>query len=172
MFGKTTLSDKMKNEAVSLGLCAQWTAEWDENSTKEAMVEKFIKGIDFCVARDWPSVKVIKDKFGDVIHDYGVYADENVVLRNPSKMIVLCGDCTVDMSLDNTATCEIYVRHTSVLNIKVTNLSKAFINILNDAVVNVECDEWSKVFVYQYGGTVNQIGKNVVIRDRHNFEWK
>ena len=66
----------MKNEAVSLGLCAQWTAEWHDNSSKHEMVEKFVKGIDFCIGKNWPSTKDMKKYFGDVIHDHGVYVDE------------------------------------------------------------------------------------------------
>lgn len=66
----------MKNEAVSLGLCAQWTAEWHDNSSKHEMVEKFVKGIDFCIGKNWPSTKDMKKYFGDVIHDHGVYVNE------------------------------------------------------------------------------------------------
>ena len=37
MFGNKVkrLSERMKNEAVSLGLCAEWTAEWRYGSTKD-----------------------------------------------------------------------------------------------------------------------------------------
>ena len=73
MIKKENLSDKMKNEAVSLGLCAQWTAEWQDNTSKDDMVEKFVRGIDFCIGRNWPLAKDIKKYFGDVIHNHGVY---------------------------------------------------------------------------------------------------
>ena len=49
MIFRKNLSDKMKEEAVSLGLCAQWTAEWKDNSSKDEMVDKFVTGIDFCI---------------------------------------------------------------------------------------------------------------------------
>lgn len=54
------LSDKMKHEAVTLGLCAQWTAEWQDGTSKDEMVEKFVEGIDFCIQHNWPSVEVMK----------------------------------------------------------------------------------------------------------------
>ena len=82
MIKKENLSDKMKNEAVSLGLCAQWTAEWQDNTSKDDMVEKFVRGIDFCIGRNWPLAKDIKKYFGDVIHNHGVYVDENVNLAD------------------------------------------------------------------------------------------
>lgn len=172
MFGRKTLSDKMKNEAVSLGLCAQWTAEWEDNSSKDEMVEKFVNGIDFCIARDWPSVDVIKKKFGGVIHKHGVYADENIALRNPSNTVILCGNCNADITLDGMAACEIYVRHGSVLHLKTNDFARAFVNVLDDATVNVESADDSRTFVYQYGGSIKQCVGNTHIRDRHDFVWK
>ena len=74
------LSDRMKNEAVSLGLCAEWTAEWRDGITKDEMAEKYVRGIDFCITHDWPSCDVIKKEFGDVMHNHGVYVDESVRL--------------------------------------------------------------------------------------------
>lgn len=59
LFNKN-ISLKMKNEAVSLGLCDKWQEEWTAQTTKEEMIEKFIRGQDFCIKHDWPSVSQIK----------------------------------------------------------------------------------------------------------------
>ena len=160
----------MKNEAVSLGLCSQWTAEWEDNSTKDDMVEKFVKGIDFCIGRNWPSTKDMKRYFGDVIHNHGVYVDENVDLENP-KITILNGVCVAHIDYDWMDSGEIYVRHGSSLYLKVKGFSRVFVNILDDAELHVECEDTARVFVYQYGGNVVEKSGNVVVRDRHDFKF-
>ncbi len=171
MFGKKNLSNKMKNEAVSLGLCAQWTAEWQDNSSKDEMVEKFVRGIDFCIGRNWPSTDVMKKCFGDVIHNHGVYVDENVVLKNP-KTVVLNGECVANIEYEWMDSGEIYVRHNSSLYLKVKGLSRVFVNLHDDAEAHIEVEDSARVFVYQYGGKVVETKGDVIIRDRHNFKFK
>ena len=170
MFEKRNLSDRMKNEAVALGLCAQWTAEWHDNSSKHEMVEKFVKGIDFCIGKNWPSTKDMKKYFGDVIHDHGVYVDENVDLQNP-KIVILNGECVANINYDWMDSGEIYVRHNSSLYLKVKGFSRVFINLLDGAELHVECEDTAKCFVYQYGGTVVKATGPVNIRDRHDFKF-
>ncbi len=169
MFEKKNLSDKMKEEAVSLGLCAQWTVEWQDNSSKDEMVEKFVKGIDFCIGRNWPSTKDMKKYFGDVMHNHGVYVDENAWLKSP-KIVILNGECVAHVDYDWMDSGEIYVRHNSSLYLKVNGLSRVFVNLHDDSELHVECEDSAKCFVYQYGGKVVKAAGNVVIRDRHDFK--
>lgn len=134
------------------------------------MVEKFVKGIDFCIGRNWPSTKDMKKYFGDVIHDHGVYVDENVDLQNP-KVVILNGECVANISYDWMDSGEIYVRHNSSLYLKVKGFSRVFVNLLDGAELHVECEDTAKCFVYQYGGTVVKATGPVNIRDRHDFKF-
>lgn len=170
MFEKKNLSDRMKEEAVSLGLCAQWTADWKDNSSKDEMVRKFVRGIDFCIAHDWPSVKVMRDCFGDVIHNHGVYADENVNLCNP-RIVILNGECVANIEYDRICAGEIYVRHNCTLYLRAGILSKVTVNVYDNAKVHVKCDGAASCRVYMYGGSVNG-DEDVIIRDRRSFKYK
>ena len=100
------LSDKMKAEAMGLGLCQQWTNEWEDNTSKDEMVRKFVRGIDFCIDHNWPDVKTIKRQFGDVIHNHGVWADENVSVTN-APMTILNGERVCDATFDGTGAGEV-----------------------------------------------------------------
>lgn len=171
MFGKKNLSEEMKEKAVSLGLCAQWTSEWERNSSIDEMVEKFVKGIDFCIAKNWPTVDIIKRYFGEAGHKRGVYADENVSLKNP-KMLILNGECVANIEYEWMDSGEIYVRHNSSLHLKAKGLSRVFVNLHNDAEVHIEVEDSARVFVYQYGGKVVEAKGDVTVRDRHNFKFK
>ena len=170
IFRKANLSDKMKNDAVSLGLCAQWTAEWKDNSSKDEMVDKFVRGIDFCIGRNWPSVKEMKKYFGDVIHKHGVYVDENVSLKNP-KIAILNGECVANIGYDWIESGVIYVRHSSSLYLDVHGLSRVTVNLLDDSELHVRCDDGAKCFVYQYSRNVVKRSGNVVIRNRREFKF-
>lgn len=144
------LSDRMKSEAVSLGLCAQWTAEWEDKSSKDAMVEKFVDGIDFCIKHDWPSCGIMKKYFGDVIHGHGVYVDESVHMRNP-KMVVLNGVCDASISFDGFAVGTVYVRHKSKLRISVGGFAKVRVCLYDDGDVSSLMSGNGRCVVFKYG---------------------
>ena len=171
MFGNKVkrLSERMKNEAVSLGLCAEWTAEWRDGSTKDEMAEKYVRGIDFCITHDWPSCDVIKKEFGDVMHNHGVYVDESVRLHNP-KTVILNGHCDATITCDGFAVTNVYVRHKSKLSIVCRGFANVRVNVLDNSCVNINSESPAKVFVYQYSGDVKAFG-NAVIRDRHDFKF-
>ena len=163
------LSDRMKKEAVSLGLCAEWTAEWKDASSKDEMAEKYVRGIDFCIAHDWPSCEVIKKEFGDVMHNHGVYVDEAVRLHNP-KTVILNGHCDATITCDGYAVTNVYVRHKSKLSVVCSGLANVRVNVLDDSQVKVDSDLTAKAFIYQYSGKV-EASRNVVVRDRHSFKF-
>lgn len=163
------LSDRMKNEAVSLGLCAEWTAEWKDGSSKDEMAEKYVTGIDFCIAHNWPSCDFIKKNFGDVMHRHGVYVDETVRLHNP-KTVILNGRCDATITCDGYAVTNVYVRHDSKLSIICKQMANVRINVLDSSDVRVVCDKFAKVFVYKYSG-MTLVNGNVVVRDRRGFKF-
>lgn len=162
------LSDKMKSEAIGLGLCAQWTAEWEDNSSKDAMVEKFVTGIDFCIRHNWPSVEVIKGKAGDVIHKHGVYADEAVHLYNPHGIVVLNGACYGNAVFDGFTVATIYIRHTTCFRVTVGGMAKVRICLYDNANADVECVGNGNCSVYRYGGSVS---RNVGAKEFDRTEW-
>lgn len=158
------LSDKMKHEAVTLGLCAQWTAEWHDGTSKDEMVEKFVEGIDFCIQHDWPSVEVMKKSFGDVIHRHGVYADESTSLENP-PVAVFNGHCDASVRCRDYAVSNIYVRHKSKVRITAGGQSYVRVNLYDDSEATILCEGSAKCFVYHYGGRLTSEGR-VTVRKR------
>lgn len=170
MFGKKNLSRRMKKEAVSLGLCSQWNAEWDNNASDDEVAEMFIRGIEFCIDKNWPSVETIK-AYRDMMRRHGIYADDVVSLTNP-KIAVLNGSSNANIEYEWMDSGEIYVRHKSVLYLKAKGLSRVFVNLYDNTELYVECEDEARVFVYQYGGKVNEANGDVTVRDRRNFKFK
>lgn len=163
------LSCRMKCEAVKLGLCSQWTEEWADGTSKDEMVDKFVRGLDFCIEHNWPSTDVMKRDFGDVIHSHGVYVDENVETHN-APMVILNGECVGDIEYTGTSAGEVYVRHKSEAKVKVAGMARCFISLYDEGEVSVECEEGCAAFVYVHGGKVKKVSGKVVVREREKTE--
>lgn len=154
----------MKREAVGLGLCRQWTEEWGNKATKDEMVDKFVRGLDFCIEHDWPTTEVMKKDFGDVIHKHGVWVDEAMNANNPETAI-LNGGCDGRITVEAYGVSSIYVRHKSKLSLTVRGSAYARVSVYDKATVDITQEGFGKCYVYKYGGNINTRGK-VVIRDR------
>ena len=161
----------MKEEAVSLGLCKQWTSEWSDGSSRDELVDKFVRGLDFCIEHDWPSVDVMKRDFGDVIHRHGVYADERVDLDEAST-VVLNGCCVADLRYSGNSVGDVYVRHDSRACVVAHGLARVHVTVYDRGVVSVCCDEDAQCFIYLHGGEVLSLEGNgkIVVRDKRNEE--
>ena len=58
-----TLNSKLKQRAVQLGLCTQWTSEWESEESQDMLVKKYKRGIDFCIENNYPNNEFIKANF-------------------------------------------------------------------------------------------------------------
>lgn len=163
-----TLSDICKEKAVSLGLCNQWQQEWEDNSSKEVLIEKYLRGIDFCMKHNYPSVDFIKEKFGDTINAFGIYVDTDALIVN-KHMTVLLGNSNARVSMQGVVG-EIYVRHQTNMSLVATNYAKVWVNALDFTKVRIYCDKTSKVFVHNYGDAeIETRGENISVKEQKGF---
>lgn len=146
-----TLSDILKREAVERDLCAQWTAEWADNSDQQTLIDKYKRGLDFIIKQgEWPTNDFIKANFDrDLLNANLIFIDEYVDLdMAPSGIYILNGECTGRIRFAPWAAATVYVRHTSKVNIVADNFAKAFVRVYDEAGVEVESDESAVVKVY------------------------
>lgn len=144
------LSETLKQQAVSLGLCKPWTEAWADNSDQQELIDKFVKGIDFCLERDWPSTEFIKTNFDrDLLNANLIFVDEYVDMdMAPSGIYILNGECSGRIRLAPWAVATIYVRHSSKMNIVADDFAKVFVRVYDEADVEVDSDESAVVKVY------------------------
>ena len=163
------LNIALRERARDLGLCDQWYEEWDLNSPKEVLINKYIKGIDFCIKNDYPKLDFIKAVFtGQELADNGIFADCNIVMSN-AKSAVLLGKSNGIIRYDGLNTGNVYLRHQSELTIEATGVARVFVEVYEGCRINVVATGIAKVFVYWHGGTVNASG-NVTVRDKRKAE--
>ena len=167
IFKKKSLSARLKEEAISLGLCTQWQREWNEHSSDSELLEKYIRGIDFCIAHDWPSPKFIRKHFDKAfLHQWGLFVDETVALSRRSTLVFL-GSCSGCLAVDGIELKNVYIRHRGNVSIEAKGHARVYVSIYDDVKLSCVCDDGAKIFVYQYGGSVEASG-NVVVRERRH----
>ena len=150
------IQEQLKHEAINLGLCKQWQSEWGHPDTKE-LCNKFIRGIDFCIKHDWPSVDEIKRIVDiDEIAAYGVYVKDGKSHNQPN--VVVMGDAVVDIYVGDYQVCDIYSRHNSTVRLHIGKFAFAYVTMLNDCKVTVvDKHDTAKLKASHFSGTfINQ----------------
>lgn len=144
------LSETLKQQAVSLGLCKPWTAEWADNSDQQTLIDKYKKGIDFCLDRDWPSNDFIKANFDrELLNKNLVFVDEHINLKNaPSGVYVVNGECSGTLWFNSWAAATVYVRHGSKITVIADDFAKVFVRLYDEADAEVVELENAVVKVY------------------------
>ena len=160
------ISLALKSEAVSLGLCQEWTSEWD-NESKDSLVEKYVKGIDFCIDHNYPSLAFMKENFDGVMQKHGVFAMEEVSVFN-RRFLDINHSCVGSAKNNSYFDTDGYVRGNSVMDIVALENSSFHISLYDTSILNIRVYDNAKVYVYKYGGTVNvEIGEDrVFIREK------
>lgn len=144
------LSETLLKRAVSLGLCEEWTNAWG-NPDPQALIDKYIRGIDFAIKHDYPSTSFIKKNFSkEILHKNNIFVDEKVQCNNPKHVVVLNGECSGILQFNSYAVCNIYVRHKCDITVNCSEYCKVFINVYDSSKVKVSQEDISSVYVYTH----------------------
>lgn len=74
------LNSELRGHAVSYGLCTQWQGDWQNNKSQQELIGMYIRGIDFCIEHDYPTVEYIKGNFDrSLLHQNHIFVDEPVI---------------------------------------------------------------------------------------------
>lgn len=128
------LSESLRQEARELGLCDKWYNEWGECGQQE-LIDKFVKGIDFCLDRAWPSPEFIKGNFDPCeLRENLIFVDEDLDMHDaPDGIYILNGECSGTLRFGSWAAATIYVRHTSKVMIIAEDFARVFVRVYDDA---------------------------------------
>lgn len=159
------LNKTLKTQARSLGLCDEWYDAWKKNESMQELIEKYLRGIDFCIKHDYPSLDFARANFTkDILVKNGIFLDDYVDAHNVQKLVLL-GESKGIVFYNESHSGEIYIRHQSELEVVATEGTKIFIETYEQCKLRVTTDRFSKVFVYRHGGEVKAEG-NVIIRNK------
>jgi len=152
------IAKELAKEAKKFNICKDWHDELLTLDDKKAMVKMYLKGIDFCLANDYPSNDYIKKNFGDVINDYNIFVDDEVDLINAKKCVAL-GSTNGLIKIDNFNVCEVFAKHESVLYIYAKDSAFIMVDAFDNSVVNIDAVDNAKVCVNRFGSATININK-------------
>lgn len=146
------LSTELLNEAVSLGLCKQWQEEWEKNSTPQQLIDKYLRGIDFCLARHWPTCDFITAHFDRaLLRKNNILVNDKYSLLNPD-IAVLLGNTVSTIRLNGNRPSRIYLCDQTNAKIYLKTREMVVIEVRDTVQLEVICDDYYRqdVKVFDY----------------------
>lgn len=148
-----TIAKELAKQAKSKGICNDWHKQLKSLTDKRAMVDMYIRGIDFCLSNDYPSNDYIRANFKGVMEEKGVFLDDKISLVN-FRYCVALGTTQGEVKTTGYKVCEVFAKHESNLNIIVEDNAFVEIDMFDNSVVSVTSSGKAKVHINRYGGTL------------------
>jgi hypothetical protein len=145
------LSKALAKQARGLNICQEWHDELMSLDSKRAMVEMYLKGIDFCLANDFPNNDFIRTNFQGVMEPFGIFLDDSIDLVNVAKCVAL-GQTDGRVEITDFGCSEIFVKHRSELTIIAKGDAFVMADVFDNSVIHVQAHDRAKVCVNKYGG--------------------
>ncbi len=166
------LVETLKQDGIAKGLCRLWQMKFRKGMPVKALIEMYIKGIDFCIAEDYPTLKFIRENFKGICEPYGAYIDDEVDLVNAPD-VVLNGDCKAMLKYNQFAVSRIYARHKSELAVNVEDHAYVTIDAFDNSVLVVAtAGQNAQVIVNLYGNAhLTAIGDGItrVVKQKNTY---
>ena len=149
------IGKKLARLAKKKGICKEWYKELQEIDNHDILIQKYLKGIDFCISNDFPSNDFIRENFSGKMESHGVCLDTMFSIVNMRKVVALgASEGTIEVSSFNT--CEIFVKHDSKVEIIVRDNAFAVVDLFDNSLVKVTASGSCKVLINKYiGSTVD-----------------
>lgn len=157
-----SIQEELKQQAIEYGLCEQWQREWGDPTTAD-LCDKYIRGLDFCIKHEYPTVEYLDEHFKGKVEQYGIYINEEATSIGQTDVVVN-GDSKVDIY--SPIVSSIYVRHNSKIRLYVPAQAFVYVSMFNDCTVEViEKGEGAKICVSLFGGTI--VNEEKITRIHH-----
>ena len=175
------LSKLLRTDARRLGLCDQWFGEWKEDMTKQEMISMYLKGLDFCIERRWPSVSFIKSHFSqELLRENGILIDDirSFPVRNPEtrrliylRNFVLIGrSSTVIRYSFRPHACNVWVMDKSKVRVECKYGAFMIIHLFDDAEADVFTDLVSNCTVIRHS-TDTKVTREGCVTIKEEFDY-
>ena len=167
------LVQQLKQDGIAKGLCQPWQNKLRDGVSMKRLVDLYVRGIDFCIKNDYPTLDFIRENFKGKCEPYGVFVDEQELdLRNVPD-VVLQGDCKGTLSYSGYSVCRAYIRHNSDATIKVYGNAYLTVDVFDNAnLVLAVAGTNARVLVNKYGDArveCSGVGIKVVFKNKKTY---
>ncbi len=151
------LIQQLKQDGIDKGLCRLWQGKLRAGLSTEELAKLYIKGIDFCISEDYPTLDFLREHFKGKCEPFGVYVDDEIPPTANKPDMVLNGACKAMLEYDGFAVSRLYVRHDS----------EAAVIVSDNAIVTIDLFDNAKIHISVIGTearvNINAYGRNTTV---------
>ena len=169
------LIQQLKQDGIDKGLCRLWQGKLRAGLSTEELAKLYIKGIDFCISEDYPTLDFLREHFKGKCEPFGVYVDDELPPTTNKPDIVLNGACKAMLEYDGFSVSRLYVRHDSEVAVIVSENAIVSIDLFDNAKIHISViGNVARVNINAYGNntTVEYIGESTLARIKTIFHDK
>lgn len=164
------LNKELRSQAISLGLCNEWQKMWENDWSKEKMIERMYKGLDFCLEHHWPSNEFITNNFDtDFLRQNNIFVNDKYSVINPKQSLIL-GNSDVTFRYNAWGNGSVHVRDNSSLKIFAKNRSFVLVHLYDNAYIEAKQSDKAKIVLIKHSDKVTIIAeKDIKIREDYDY---
>lgn len=164
------LSEQLKMAAIKLGLCEDWQREWKDNTSKQALIDKYFDGLDFPMRHHWPANDFIKENFEqDLLRSNNILVDDTRSLLNPKETVVL-GNSKAIVRVNSHNNSIIYARDNSSVEIIAKNKAFVIVHLFEKANIKVQTEGFPNVLILKHSqNVIIEAATNVKIKEDFDY---
>ena len=139
------LNITLREMARSAGLCDKWFEEWKDDDDIDQCLDRYIRGFDFVVKNDWPSLEFCRRNFRqeDLLR-HNIYLDQTATIEDAQNgYYVFLGDTKATLVADGFKAITVYCRHDSDVNVRALNGARVFVTYYDRSRGVCKSDEYS-----------------------------
>lgn len=156
------INRKLRDRAIAFGLCKEWQGQWNKEWTEDKMIAMYKKGIDFCLANDYPSNGFIKANFTqEALRKGGVLIDERYSVNN-RRTVVIKGKSEIKARYNGFCIGSVYVTDNSTLALTARNNSHVIVHVLGKAAITAEQYGSARLLIIRHSATCSIVSTGKV----------
>lgn len=144
---------ELAKQAKKNGICQEWYDNLTVTGDIESLAKMYLKGIDFCLSNEYPSIDFMRNNFKGKIEVFGIYIDDRIEAVN-EKTLVALGGCSGMVEIKDYAVSEVFLKHLSSLVLIVKDNAFVMVDMFDETSLNIIASDNAKVCVNRYGGKV------------------
>lgn len=144
------LNISLREDAIKLGLCDQWQADWHVDWDMQKMIDKYKEGIDFCLLNNYPEIDFIKKNFSqEILRDNAILVDDKYSLLN-QRICVLLGNSKSTIRYNGKNLGAVYIKNNSECLVTAKGLSFCLVHAFDNARIKCEAFDNASIVVLKH----------------------
>jgi len=117
-------------------------------------MEMYLKGLDFCMEKNFPDNNFIRKHFKGSMEEFGVHLDDTIDVLNPKRLVAL-GSTSGVVTVNKFAVAQITVNNDADITIKAQDNSFVMVDVWGNANVRVYSSGSARVRANRHSSRCN-----------------